>query len=284
MKQRRSLAKQLTSVFMTLCLAAGGLGTFSVPVYGDGEEAQEEAAIASSARAEDERIEETVDALLSKGEYAEGQILVLYDRYASMSGEELLGGAEVTDENASSLIRSASVIDVVSAESYVEATGETLEPVITEEELLGASADGEPAEVYSEATEGRVANLFIEDEEKSTRELLTEVLKEPGVLYAQPNYFFHLNTESGSGQVPENGFGEVESEAAMPAMSAPPAETVDETGSVTEDAGEVADGDAVPSQSEDEEAQQHTDKIASADQAGEQPYSEPDRHHQLHLI
>ena len=101
MKQRRLLAKQLTSVFMTLCLAAGGLGTFSVPVYGDGEEAQEEAAIASSARAEDERIEETVEALLTKGEYAEGQILVLYDRYASASGEELLGGTWDADENAS---------------------------------------------------------------------------------------------------------------------------------------------------------------------------------------
>ena len=62
----------------------------------------------------------------------------------------------------------------------------------------------------------------------------------------------------------------------MPEATASPAETVDEAGNVTEDAGEVADGDAVPSQSEDEEAQQHTDKIASADQAGEQPYSEPD--------
>ena len=281
MKQRRSLAKQLTSVFMTVCLAAGSLGTFPVPVYG--EEAQDESVITSSARTDDKSIESTeesneenVEALLSKGEYAEGQILVLYDRYASMSGEELLGGAEVTDENASSLIRSASVIDVVSAESYVEATGETLEPVITEEELLGASADGEPAEVYSKATEGRVATLFIEDEEKSTRELLTEVLKEPGVLYAQPNYIFHLDTESGSEQVPGNESEEVKSETDMPEATASPAETVDEAGNVTEDAGEAADGDAVPSQSEDEEAQQHTDKIASADQAGEQPYSEPD--------
>ena len=262
MKQRRSLAKQLTSVFMTLCLAAGGLGTFSVPVYGDGEEAQEEAVTSSYAGAEEslksreESIEETVDALLSKGEYAEGQILVLYDRYAFMSGEELLGGAEVTDENASSLIRSASVIDVVSAESYVEATGETL--------------------VYSEATEGRVANLFIENENKSTRELLTEVLKEPGVLYAQPNYIFHPDTESGSGQVPENGSEEVGSEPDMPEASAPPAETVDEKGSVIEGAGEAAKGDAVPSQSEDEEAQGHADKMAGTDQAGEQPYFEPD--------
>ena len=55
MKQRRSLAKQLTSVFMTVCLAAGSLGTFPVPVYG--EEAQDESVITSSARTDDKSIE-----------------------------------------------------------------------------------------------------------------------------------------------------------------------------------------------------------------------------------
>ena len=155
---------------------------------------------------DNETIEEKVEKLCADGEYVEGQVLVLYDRFHG-SFEELTGSSDVVGtgnesseeehgleegdgsanlSGTTSLVDNAVLIDGISAESYVEATGEVLAPAF-EEELIGFSGSETPDDVNSES-EDRISVLLIEDENRSTRELLSEVLRETGVLYAQPNY------------------------------------------------------------------------------------------------
>ena len=155
---------------------------------------------------DNETIEEKVEKLCADGEYVEGQVLVLYDRFHG-SFEELTGSSDVVGtgnesseeehgleegdgsanlSGTTSLVDNAVLIDGISAESYVEATGEVLAPAF-EEELVGSSGSETPEDVNSES-EDRISVLLIEDENRSTRELLSEVLREKGVLYAQPNY------------------------------------------------------------------------------------------------
>lgn len=155
---------------------------------------------------DNETLEEKVEKLCADGEYVEGQVLVLYDRFHG-SFEELTGSSDVVGtgnesseeehgleegdgsanlSGTTSLVDNAVLIDGISAESYVEATGEVLAPAF-EEELIGFSGSETPDDVNSES-EDRIPVLLIEDENRSTRELLSEVLRETGVLYAQPNY------------------------------------------------------------------------------------------------
>ena len=155
---------------------------------------------------DNETLEEKVEKLCADGEYVEGQVLVLYDRFHG-SFEELTGSSDVVGtgnesseeehgleegdgsanlSGTTSLVDNAVLIDGISAESYVEATGEVLAPAF-EEELVGSSGSETPDDVNSES-EDRISVLLIEDENRSTRELLSEVLRETGVLYAQPNY------------------------------------------------------------------------------------------------
>ena len=155
---------------------------------------------------DNETLEEKVEKLCADGEYVEGQVLVLYDRFHG-SFEELTGSSDVVGtgnesseeehgleegdgsanlSGTTSLVDNAVLIDGISAESYVEATGEVLVPAF-EEELIGFSGSETPDDVNSES-EDRISVLLIEDENRSTRELLSEVLRETGVLYAQPNY------------------------------------------------------------------------------------------------
>lgn len=155
---------------------------------------------------DNETLEEKVEKLCADGEYVEGQVLVLYDRFHG-SFEELTGSSDVVGtgnesseeehgleegdgsanlSGTTSLVDNAVLIDGISAESYVEATGEVLAPAF-EEELVGSSGSETPDDVNSES-EDRISVLLIEDENRSTRELLSEVLREKGVLYAQPNY------------------------------------------------------------------------------------------------
>ena len=155
---------------------------------------------------DNETLEEKVEKLCADGEYVEGQVLVLYDRFHG-SFEELTGSSDVVGtgnesseeehgleegdgsanlSGTTSLVDNAVLIDGISAESYVEATGEVLAPAF-EEELIGFSGSETPDDVNSES-EDRISVLLIEDENRSTRELLSEVLRETGVLYAQPNY------------------------------------------------------------------------------------------------
>ena len=155
---------------------------------------------------DNETLEEKVEKLCADGEYVEGQVLVLYDRFHG-SFEELTRSSDVVGtgnesseeehgleegdgsanlSGTTSLVDNAVLIDGISAESYVEATGEVLAPAF-EEELVGSSESETPDDVNSES-EDRISVLLIEDENRSTRELLSEVLRETGVLYAQPNY------------------------------------------------------------------------------------------------
>ncbi|MDO4803727.1 MAG: S8 family serine peptidase [Lachnospiraceae bacterium] len=139
--------------------------------------------------ASDDGLNEDVQELLTVGEYEEGQALVLYDRLADRSdGEQVVGAA-----GEPSLISDASVINTVSAESFYAATGETLPEAGKGETTLGSSGNGKTSGTEAEDEEDRLAILLIEDADKNTEDLLGEVIKESGVLYAQPNYIHRID-------------------------------------------------------------------------------------------
>ena len=191
------LIKQLTAVFMAICLTIGSIGMLPAMAYADSEGADtfygsyEEAEIeegkdtgdTSPSASDTYDIDKKVAELLAGGEYLEGRAIVLYDTESPASDEELVG--------AGSLIAGAEQIAEVSAESYVNVTGETLE--MYGEELVGAS---------SESPDKRIAVLAVEDPSRSTEDILRELLSDPGVLSAEPDYIISLDDE-GTGDIDE---------------------------------------------------------------------------------
>lgn len=185
--RHKSLIRKLTAAFMTVCLTIGSAGTLPVTVYGEGEGTDTTDIISTDSP--DFDIDEKVADLLAQGDYEEGRAIVLYDTESPVSDEELVG--------ADDLIAGAEQIAEVSAESYVNATGETLQ--IPDGELVGASADS--------ADDDRIAILVIEDQSRSTEELLRELLSDPRVLSAEPDYIFSVNSadsDDSSDELPGN--------------------------------------------------------------------------------
>ena len=115
--RHKSLIRKLTAAFMTVCLTIGSAGTLPVTVYGDSEGSDTTDIISTDSP--DFDIDEKVADLLSQGDYEEGRAIVLYDTESPASDEELVGAGD--------LIGRAEQIAEVSAESYVNATGETLQ-------------------------------------------------------------------------------------------------------------------------------------------------------------
>ena len=172
--RHKSLINKLTAAFMTVCLTIGSAGTLPVTVYGEGEGTDTTDIISTDSP--DFDIDEKVADLLAQGDYEEGRAIVLYDTESPVSDEELVGAGD--------LIAGAEQIAEVSAESYVNATGETLP--IPDGELVGASSDS--------ADDDRIAILVVEDQSRSTEELLRELLSDPRVLSAEPDYIFSVNS------------------------------------------------------------------------------------------
>ena len=169
----QTIKNRLTAAFLTTCLIAGSISSIPVPAYADEEDTISEAASEGSTFKERD-IDAEVAELLSAGEYEEGSVIVLYDReYPVYADEELVG--------ASALLGSAEQIADISAESYVNATGDTLE---IPEELVGASE--------YKGSDDRVALVAVEDDTKSTEELLRELLSDPRVLTAEPDYIIDV--------------------------------------------------------------------------------------------
>ncbi|MBR0376888.1 MAG: S8 family serine peptidase [Lachnospiraceae bacterium] len=172
--RHKSFIRKLTAAFMSVCLTIGSAGTLPVTVYGNSEGTDTTDIISTDSP--DFDIVEKVADLLAQGDYEEGRAIVLYDTESPASDEELVGAGD--------LIAGAEQIAEVSAESYVNATGETLQ--LSDEELVGASSDS--------ADNDRIAVLVVEDQSRSTEELLRELLSDPRVLSAEPDYIFSVNS------------------------------------------------------------------------------------------
>ena len=149
----QTIKNRLTAAFLTTCLIAGSISSIPVPAYADEEDTISESASEGSTFKERD-IDAEVAELLSAGEYEEGSVIVLYDReYPVYADEELVG--------ASALLGSAEQIADISAESYVNATGDTLE---LPEELVGASEyKGSDDRVAADAGEEDIFTDLVED-------------------------------------------------------------------------------------------------------------------------
>ncbi len=127
----------------------------------------------------DEEIDELVDRLLSAGDYAQGAPIVCY---LPSDGDELTA-------QASDLLAGAEHLSEVTSRQFAEATGEAL-PAADEGALTAQSAD-KPVEIAFVQSAG------------TTEELLRELLRDPQVLSAEPNYYAYLAEESLSDETAE---------------------------------------------------------------------------------
>lgn len=235
----QTIKNRLTAVFLTTCLIAGSISSIPVPAYADEEDTISEAA-SEGGTFKERDIDAEVAELLSAGEYEEGSVIVLYDReYPVYADEELVG--------ASALLGSAEQIADISAESYVNATGDTLE---IPEELVGASE--------YKGSNDRVALVAVEDDTKSTEELLRELLSDPRVLTAEPDYIIDVTDMN----------DDALEEAAEEALYSPEADLADagEEDIFTDLAEDVPD----TAEEEDEAAEEDESVPDSADMAAEE--------------
>ena len=239
----RRLMNAVLAATLTVSMLFGGIPS---AVYA--EEEQENADLLQEGADSNGNFNMSVEELLSVGPYEEGQVLVLYDRYAD-SGENLTG-ANPDGTGLPSALSGAELIDQVSAESYVKATGVTLE--VPEREDMAGSSGGE--ESASAATEDRISILLVEKDGKDTGELLTEVMNTPGVLFAQPNYLHNFDEAGISDQnalvgsetvLPKDDSTAEISAAEIAGAEGVPAETVtvgpDESNNAAEDESNKAD-------------------------------------------
>ncbi len=227
---------------LTVSMLCGG-----IPSAVHAEEGQENPDLLQEGAESNGNFNMSVEELLSAGPYEEGQVLVLYDRYAN--AEEGLTGAGSDPSDLPSGLSGSELIDTVSAESYVKASGETLE--------VPVGSDGNGGESASAATGDRISVLLVEREGKDTGEILTEVMNTPGVLFAQPNYIHSLDGADGADQGVLVG-----TEAALPSDESTAALSAAElaesgeapTENVTAGPDESTDAAAEESRAEDESA------------------------------
>lgn len=137
------------------------------------------AAESSSADDKARDIAAAVSELTSAGDYNEGRVIVLYDpKQVSDDSEELVGSG--------GLLSRAERISDISPESYVNISGESL--YSSREELVGDSGET--------VHDRQLAMVIVEDEGKTTEELLTDLLAEPGVLLAEPDYITSVEADA----------------------------------------------------------------------------------------
>ena len=126
--------------------------------------AEAPAALSAGNRSE-AAIDELVERMLSTGDYIEGEAIVCYmptdNGELTTQASDLLAGAEHLSE--------------VTSRQYAEATGQALPA--SEEGVLTAQSAEQPVEV-----------AFVRSDGATTSELLRELLCDPRVLSAEPNY------------------------------------------------------------------------------------------------
>ena len=214
-----TLTNRLTAALLTTCLITGNIGAFPLSAYA----AEDAAAPLQVETSQGRDIDAEIADLLSAGEYEEGSAIVLYDKAAhTYDGEELVG--------ASPLLANAEPITDVSAESYVEVTGDTLE--LPDEEVVGASA-------YP-AGDGRIGMVLVEDGSKSTEELLRELLADPCVLTAEPNYIISVDDADDAAleAAAESALDTAQLEGASYVTEESPEATPEQDGQTTEESTE----------------------------------------------
>lgn len=165
---RKKTIACIFSVLLAIYLIVGDAVAYSVC-----------AAESSSAEDKARDIAAAVSELISAGDYNEGRVIVLYDpKQVSDDSEELVGSG--------GLLSRAEWISDISPESYVNVSGESI--YSSREELVGHSGET--------MHDRRLAMVIVEDEGKTTEELLTDLLSEPGVLLAEPDYITSVEADA----------------------------------------------------------------------------------------
>ena len=157
MMKRHLLARALVSFAASAALVVG-----LVPTTARATETSGEAVLAAPARSSAE-IDEAVRRMLSAGEYVPDQAIVCV----------LMDDGELSAQS-DGLLAGAGGLSSVTARQYVEATGEALPA------MRGA--------LTSQAQNDEVQILLVQRDDMGTESLLRELLNDPRVLSAEPNY------------------------------------------------------------------------------------------------
>ena len=173
---KTSLLRSFATLTLTATLA---IGFVYAPSHAIGMSADGSGMVLSGTSRSDSEIDQTVCRLTSLGDYVEGEAIVC--RLGShVEAPEIIAQS---DDAASGLLAHAETLSSVTARQYAEATGESISTQTELGSLTAQSAD-EPVEI-----------LKVCDYSLDTDQLLRELLRDPQVLSAEPNYLADLASE-----------------------------------------------------------------------------------------
>lgn len=172
---KMSLLRSLASLALTSTLS---IGLACAPSRAIGLSASDSGMVLPAASRSDSEIDRKVRSLISSGDYVEGEAIVC--RLGSAAGTAEMTGQ--SDDAAGGLLAHSETLSSVTAQQYVEATGESI-PVQVGQGLTPQSA------------EEQVEILKVCDYSLSTEQLLRELLRDPQVLSAEPNYLMRLEED-----------------------------------------------------------------------------------------
>lgn len=124
--------------------------------------------------------DEAIDEMLQAGDYAEGEAIAVVDNTIAASGARTF---------ALSPLDAAEPLMDVSAQAYVEATGEPIASPAANEggaSAFSLDADREPADAEA------LSIVLVKQEGESTDDLLRELAQDPRVVSVEPNYLMQL--------------------------------------------------------------------------------------------
>ena len=163
------IAQAIGSALVVLALSL-----YVLPAYARAE------SLLAGERSESE-IQELINRMLSSGDYVEGEAIVCF---LPAADEGLTAQAD--------LLAGAELLSQVTARQYAEATGEAV-PAADETGVLTAQAEEEQVQV-----------VLVRSQDVDTEGLLHELLADPRVLSAEPNYLGYLAEEDSDETSPDD--------------------------------------------------------------------------------
>ena len=179
--------KKPSSRVLVLSVVAAALVAFVLCFLPQAVHAENPASLSAGVCSEAE-IDQMVERMLAAGDYVEGEAIVCY----------LPGDGTALTAQAESLLARAERLSEVTARQYAEATGEAI------------SADGYDG-LTAQAEDELVEVTLVRSEDASTSELLHELLRDPQVLSAEPNYLMSIAEVDSAGAVVEDDPASTES-------------------------------------------------------------------------
>ena len=193
--KRKTLAPRIVSAIAAILLVFGLMPVTALATAASGPAAR----IGEAAQRSDADIDAAIAQMLAQGDYVEGEAIVCYlDASAADSGFV----AQPAD--ADELLAEADPLSTVTAEQYAAATDGAEAPADADDPNPAANAPS--GTLMAQAVDGdeEVAVAVVRESGMSTEALLRQLLHDPQVLSAEPNYVMQLEDADQGGDSPAN--------------------------------------------------------------------------------